>query len=74
MVLEYQGVALSEQLLSDWLGTQPAGTELWNILLLEQRIAGCHVHLDSCSHADLQASLAAGVPPIAFVSTRHLSY
>lgn len=73
MVLEYQGVTLNEQVLSDWLGTQPAGTEVWNLLLLEQRIAGCRVQLDSVSFAELQASLAADVPPIAFVNTRHLS-
>jgi len=74
MVLSFQGVTLSEHLLSDWLDTQPAGTAIWNVLLLEHRVAGCRVRLDSASFAELQASLAAGVPPIAFVATRHLSY
>ena len=60
----FRGVTLNEQLLSDWLGTQPAGTEVWNVLLLEPRVAGCHVHLDSLSHAELKVSLAADVPPL----------
>lgn len=73
MVLGYQGVTLSEQELSDWLGTQAAGTEVWNVLLLEQRIAGCRVQLDSASFVRLEESLAGNVPPIVFVATRHLS-
>jgi ABC-type bacteriocin/lantibiotic exporter with double-glycine peptidase domain len=73
MVLGYQGVTLSEQELSDWLATELAGTGVWSVLLLEQRVAGCRVELDSASFATLQESLAADVPPIAFVATRHLS-
>jgi ABC-type bacteriocin/lantibiotic exporter with double-glycine peptidase domain len=73
MVLGCQGLTLGEQELSDWLATQPAGTGVWNLLLLEQRVAGCRVELDSVSFATLQESLTAGVPPIAFVATRHLS-
>jgi ABC-type bacteriocin/lantibiotic exporter with double-glycine peptidase domain len=73
MVLSYQGVTHGEQELNDWLATEPAGTGVWNLLLLEERVAGCQVDLDSASFATLQESLTAGVPPIAFVATRHLS-
>jgi hypothetical protein len=73
MVLGYQGVTLTEQELTALLGTKPAGTEVWNVVLLEQHIAGCRVQIDSASFAGLQESLAADVPPIAFISTRHLS-
>lgn len=74
MVLAHQGVTLGEQELCDLLDMQLAGTKVWNVLLLEQHIADCHVELDSVSFDRLQEMLAAGVPPIAFVVTRHLSY
>ncbi len=49
MVLSYQGVAVSEQELCDWLDVQLVGTEVWNVLLLEQHIDNCRVSLDSAS-------------------------
>ena len=49
MVLAYQGVTLSEQELCDLLDTQLAGTEVWNVLLLEKHVANCHVELDGGS-------------------------
>lgn len=74
MVLAYQGVTFGEQDLCDLLDTQLTGTEVWNVLLLEQHILNCHVELDSISFDRLQESLAANIPPIAFVVTRHLGY
>lgn len=74
MVLAFQGVEASEEALCDWLGTQLAGTEVWNILSLDQQIAGCQVELGSMSVDRLQEALAAGVPPIAFVATGRLHY
>lgn len=74
MVLAYQGVTLSELELCNLLDTQLAGTEVWNVLLLENHIANCQVYLGSVSFDELRASLAVNVPPIVFGVTRHLSY
>jgi ABC-type bacteriocin/lantibiotic exporter with double-glycine peptidase domain len=74
MALAHQGIEMGEQELCDLLETHLAGTEVWNLLLLEKRVAGCQVHLDSLSYDRLEESLAADVPPIAFVDTRHLTY
>ncbi len=74
MAPEYQGVTLDEQELCDLLDTQEAGAPIWNLLLLDQRLTGCHVDLDSLSFERMQEWLAADVPPITFVATRHLSY
>lgn len=74
MVLAYQGVTLDEEELCNLLDTQLAGTEVWNVLLLEKHIPNCQVELDSTSFDRLQESLAANVPSITFVATRHLGY
>jgi ABC-type bacteriocin/lantibiotic exporter with double-glycine peptidase domain len=74
MVLAFQGVEASEATLCDWLGTQPVGTEVWNILSLDRQVAGCHVELGSMSIERLQEALDAGVPPIAFVATSRLHH
>lgn len=74
MVLAYQNIPFGEQELCDLLNTQLAGTEVWNVLLLEEHVANCHVGIDSVSFDKLQESLTAGIPPIAIVVTRHLSY
>jgi ABC-type bacteriocin/lantibiotic exporter with double-glycine peptidase domain len=74
MVLAHQSVTLGERELCDLLDTQLAGTKVWNVLLLEQHVANCQVELDSTSFDRLQESLAAHVPPIALVVTRHLRY
>ena len=74
MVLAHQGVTFGEQELCDVLGTQLTGTEVWSVVLLEQRITNCYVVLDSASFDKLQASLDAAIPPIVFVATRRLSY
>jgi ABC-type bacteriocin/lantibiotic exporter with double-glycine peptidase domain len=74
MVLAFQGVAVSEETLCDALGTQSTGTEVWNVLSLDQHVAGCQVELGSMSVERLQESLVAGIPPIAFVVTGRLHY
>jgi ABC-type bacteriocin/lantibiotic exporter with double-glycine peptidase domain len=72
MVLACQGVSVPESELCDLLDTQAAGTEVWNTLLLEQHIPGSVVRLESASIERLNEALLDGVPPIAFVATRHL--
>jgi ABC-type bacteriocin/lantibiotic exporter with double-glycine peptidase domain len=74
MVLAFQGVEASEETLCDWLDTQMAGTPVWNILLLDQHVTGCHAELGSLSAERLQELLAEGIPPIAFVATGPLPY
>jgi len=74
MVLAYQGITLSEQELCELLDTQLAGTEVWNVLLLEVHVVNCRVGLDRASLNQLQELLTAGIPPIAIVVTRHLNY
>jgi hypothetical protein len=73
MALGYQGVTLGEREVCDLLETPLAGTEVLNTLLLEQRVAGCQLALDSASFEKLQETLAADILPIVFVVTRHLS-
>jgi ABC-type bacteriocin/lantibiotic exporter with double-glycine peptidase domain len=74
MVLAFQGVEMSEETLCDSLGTQLAGTEVWNILSLDQHVTGCRVELGSLSVERLEEAIAAGIPPIAFVATGPLQY
>src|SRR5262245_2256534 len=74
MVLAFQGSPLVERELCDVLETQAAGTPVWNTLLLEQRLAGCRVRVDSLSFAGIRQVLDAGTPPIAFVATGCLGY
>jgi ABC-type bacteriocin/lantibiotic exporter with double-glycine peptidase domain len=74
MVLAFQGVAMSEETLCDALRTQSTGTEVWNVLSLDQYVAGCQVELESMSLERLEEALAAGIPPIAFVVTGRLHY
>ena len=74
MVLAYQGVQAGEDALCESLDTQLAGTEVWNVLSLEQQVAGCRVELGSMSVERLQEAIAADVPPIAFVVTGRLRH
>ncbi len=74
MVLAQHGLAIGEAELCDLLGTERAGTEVWNVLLLEQHIAGCQVRVESGSFAELQSALDVEAPVIALVATRHLHY
>lgn len=53
MVLAFQGVTLGEEELGDLLETQPAGTAVLNVLLLNQRVAKCHAEVASASFDDL---------------------
>lgn len=74
MVLAFQGVTLGEEELCDLLETQPAGTAVLNVLLLNQRVAKCHAEVASASFDDLVRWLREGIPPIVFVSTTPLRY
>jgi ABC-type bacteriocin/lantibiotic exporter with double-glycine peptidase domain len=74
MVLAFQGVALGEEELCDLLETQRAGTEVLNVLFLNQRLAGCRAEVASASFDDLARWLQEGIPPIVFVTTGPLSY
>lgn len=66
---------MSKNYATCWLlDTQLIGTEVWNVLLLEQHIANSHVEIDSMSFDRLRESLSANISPIAFVATRHLSH
>src|SRR5205085_73703 len=74
MVLVYQGISMGEEELCQLLQTQPAGTPVWNVILLEQHLPGCQMEIDSWSLARLEEALVDGVPPIAFVGTGPLGY
>jgi ABC-type bacteriocin/lantibiotic exporter with double-glycine peptidase domain len=74
MALAFQGVALGEEELCDLLETQQAGTAVLNVLLLNQRVARCHVAVASASFDDLVRWLQEGIPPIVFVATAPLHY
>ena len=74
MVLAFQGIARGEEELCSVLDTQPAGTPVLNLLLLNQHLVGCHVEVDSASFDDLAQWLQEDSPPIVFVSTGPLSY
>jgi hypothetical protein len=63
MVLASQGVTLGEEELCDLLETQPAGTAVLNVLLLNQRVAKCHAEVASASFDDLVRWLREGIPP-----------
>ena len=51
------------------LETEQVGTPVLNVLLLSQRVAGCHAEITSASFDDLTQWLQEGVPPLVFVST-----
>jgi ABC-type bacteriocin/lantibiotic exporter with double-glycine peptidase domain len=72
MVLAFQNTPTTERELCELLDTQAAGTEVWNLLLLEQHVSGSVVRLESASIERLTEALSDGVPPITFVATRHL--
>lgn len=74
MVLAFQGVAFEEEELCNLLETQQVGTEVLNVLLLNQRLARCHAEVVSASLDDLARWLQEGIPPVVFVSTVPLSY
>ena len=74
MVLAFQGIIRGEEELCRLLDTQPAGTPVLNLLLLNQHLVRCHVEVDSASFDDLAQWLQEDSPPISFVSTGLLSY
>ena len=74
MVLAVQGMLLGEEALCALLDTQQVGTEVLNILLLNQRLSGCHAEVASASFDDLSRWLQEGIPPIVFVATGPLHY
>ena len=74
MVLTFQGVALEEEELCHLLETEQVGTPVLNVLLLSQRVAGCHAEITSASFDDLTQWLQEGVPLLVFVSTAPLHY
>jgi len=74
MVLASQGLVLGEEALCDLLETHPAGTEVFNVLLLTQHLTGCRVEVTSASFDDLERWLQQGLPPIVFVATEVLPY
>lgn len=74
MVLAVQGLELGEDALCGLLETQQAGTEVLNVLLLNQRLSRCHAEVASTSFDDLRRWLQEGIPPIVFVATGPLRY
>lgn len=74
MVLACQGMVFGEEVLCDLLETQQAGTEVLNVLLLNQRLPGCNAEVASASLADLGRWLQQGIPPIVFVATGPLRH
>jgi predicted double-glycine peptidase len=74
MVLAFQGTVLGEEDLCDLLATQQAGTEVLNVLLLNQHLPGCHAEVASASFDDLRQWLQQGIPPMVFVATGPLRY
>jgi len=74
MVLAVQGLVLGEEALCALLETQPVGTEVLHVLLLNQRLAGCHAAVVSASFDDLRRWLQEGIPPMVLVATGPLHY
>jgi ABC-type bacteriocin/lantibiotic exporter with double-glycine peptidase domain len=74
MVLAFQGTVLEEEDLCELLETRQVGTEVLNVLLLNQRLPGCHAEVISASLDDLRRWLQQGIPPIVFVTTGPLHY
>jgi len=74
MVLAFQGTVLGEEELCELLETRQVGTEVLNVLLLNQRLPGCHAEVISASLDDLRRWLQQGMPPIVFVATGPLHY
>jgi ABC-type bacteriocin/lantibiotic exporter with double-glycine peptidase domain len=74
MVLAFQGMVLGEEELCELLETQQVGTEVLNVLLLNQRLPGCHAEVTSASLDDLMRWLQQGIPPMVFVATGPLRY
>ncbi|MEE8304178.1 MAG: cysteine peptidase family C39 domain-containing protein [Candidatus Tectomicrobia bacterium] len=74
MVLAFQSVPYEEEALCDVLETQPVGTAVLNVLLLNQHVPGCHVEVASASLNDLARWIAERIPPIVFVTTGPLSF
>lgn len=74
MVLSVQGIEVKEEELCDLLETQPAGTPVLNVSLLNQYLPSCQTEVASLSFQDLTQWLQEGVPPIAFVSTGPLEH
>jgi ABC-type bacteriocin/lantibiotic exporter with double-glycine peptidase domain len=64
MVLGYHGRDLAEDAVRQLLGTQPAGTRAGNVSALAS--LGFDVHIGPSSFGQLQAMLAARIPPIVF--------
>ncbi len=54
MVLAVQGLMLGEEALCGLLETQQVGTEVLNVLLLNQRLPRCHAEVASASFDDLR--------------------
>ncbi len=74
MVLASQGLVLGEEALGGLLETQQVGTEVLNVLLLNQCLSRCHAEVASASLDDLRRWLQEGIPPIVFVATGPLRY
>ena len=74
MVLAFQGMVLGEEELCELLETQQVGTEVLNVLLLNQRLPGCYAEVISASLDDLMQWLQQSIPPIVFVATGPLRY
>jgi len=74
MVLAVQGLMLGEEALCGLLETQQVGTEVLNVLLLNQRLPRCHAEVASASFDDLRRWLQEGIPPIVFIATGPLHY
>ena len=69
MVLAVQGLVLGEEARCALLETQPVGTEVLHVLLLNQRLSGCQAEVVSASFDDLRQWLQEGIPPMVFVAT-----
>jgi len=74
MVLAFQGTVLGEEELCELLETRQVGTEVLNVLLLNQRLPGCHAEVISASLDDLRRWLQQDMPPIVSVATGPLHY
>jgi len=74
MALAFQGTVLGEEELCELLETRQVGTEVLNVLLLNQRLPGCHAEVISASLDDLRRWLQQDMPPIVFVATGPLHY
>jgi hypothetical protein len=74
MVLAFQGFVVDERELCSILGTEPAGTPVWNLLELEERIPGSRVRLEDGSFGWLQQALNDAIAPVVIVGTRHLPH